>query len=70
MVHSKSMAGLLIEPWRPSSWASPAPLKERKQLRAFLAAKADPCLVFWEPGGHLDRFLGLPSFQGSDLMPL
>lgn len=46
MVHSKSMAGLLIEPWRPSSWASPAPLKERKQLRAFLAAKADPCPAF------------------------
>ena len=35
------------------------------QLEAFLAAKADPCLVFWEPGGHLDRFLDLPSFQGS-----
>lgn len=51
---SKTMEGLFIEPWRPSSWASPTPLMERKQLRAFLAAKPDPWLVFWELGGLLD----------------
>ncbi|CAI9171389.1 unnamed protein product [Rangifer tarandus platyrhynchus] len=74
------MEGLFIEPWRPSSWASPAPLMERKQLRAFLAAKSDPWLVFWElvgrgpepcgPGSQRDKFLSFcPRTEGGASLP-